>query len=312
MPPETEIIAATGTAVGSSSKVSSKLALDDSTVKAIGKKLVGDAMFFQKYATKSTAGDLLLAPTRMGEIAVIQLKGSTKYVLRRDAFLAKTDKVTLNLALDNIKSWDTGIVNKLVHMVSGPGTIAISHYGGLYRVNMAAGEEYLANPRNLIMWDRRTFPTRLNPSNPVIPSPRSPLRRYTVVRNIVDSPSLQPKLQYLHRIVQGLRNYILGAPDLVKLKGPGDFYLASRVEPFFEKSRLLNAVAAANDSTAQIFEQAGLFPSPAASASETASVAPKSKPHPGYANEKSVNGKPSYYAEIGNDGHVEFVSKARK
>ena len=62
------------------------------------------------------------------------------------------------------------------------------------------------------MWDLRTEPTKLHPANPIIPSPRSPLRRYAVVRNIADSPSFQPKLQYMSSVIKTLRNYILGAP----------------------------------------------------------------------------------------------------
>ncbi|KAF7724615.1 hypothetical protein EC973_000859 [Apophysomyces ossiformis] len=299
LPPDAEITAATGSAIAASNKIASKLTLDGTALRAVGKRLLGDPMFQQKFYTRHAAGDLLLAPQRMGEIAIVNLRGSAKYVLRRDAFLAKTEKVTMELGVDGIKGKDTGLVNKLVHTVSGPGTIAISHYGGLYRLSLGAGEEYLANPR-------RTTPSKLHPKNPVVPSPRSPLRKYNVVKNIVDSPSLQPKLQYLDGMAKSLRNFVLGAPDFVRLRGPGDFYLASRVESGFEKSRLLNALAAVNDSATQLFEQSALFPAPVASAMEGPN-APKKGRHPGYATEKSIDGRPTYYAEVGPKGVVTFV-----
>ncbi|CEJ02335.1 hypothetical protein RMCBS344292_16342 [Rhizopus microsporus] len=299
LPPESEITAATGSTLACSTKVFSKLSLDTSTVKAVGRKLVGDNMFYQKYYTKSAAGDILLAPQRLGEISTIQLKSSAKYMLRRDAFLAKTEKVTLDLGVNHDQS---GLVNKLVHSVSGPGTLAISHYGGIYRISLAAGEEYKANPLNLIMWDKRTNPTQPQAHSRLIPSPRSTLRKYEVIRNIVDSPSLQPKLQYANHILLTLRNFILGTPEFVKLKGPGDFYLASRVEPRLEKSRLMNALAAVNDSTNQLFEQSSIFP-----AEEPERVLPTTlkRKHPGYA-QKSEGGFPSYYAEVGPKGVVSF------
>ncbi|KAI9304590.1 mitochondrial biogenesis AIM24-domain-containing protein [Cunninghamella echinulata] len=315
MPPETEITATTGSAIGSSNRVTSKLTLDGNAVKATGRKLVGDPLFYQKFYTKQYPGDILLAPQSMGEITTVQLRGSTKYVLRRDAFLAKTEKVTLDLGLESVKGKHTGLANKLVHTVSGPGTIAISHYGGLYRLSLAAGEEYLVNPRNLIFWDKRTAPTRLHPSDPIVPSPRSPLRRYAVVRNIAESPSFQPKLQYINSVIKTLRNYVLGAPDFVKLKGPGDFYVTSRVQPQFEKSRLLNAMYAVNDSTSQLFEKSTIFPDPAPN--DQFAITHESKGflnslskklnHPGYA-EKSTDGKPSFFAEVGPDGKIHFVS----
>lgn len=78
----------------------------------------------------------------------------------------------------------------------------------------------------------------------------------------------------------------------------------------------MNAIAAVNDSTSQIFEQASIFPDPAPGQEATASHLStasnlfnfgKKKHHPGYA-EKSTDGKPSFYAEIGPDGKVTFVS----
>jgi hypothetical protein len=62
------------------------------------------------------------------------------------------------------------------------------------------------------MWDKRTNPSRLHPIHPIVPSPRSKFRRYEVVRNIVDSPSLQPKLQYIDSLSRSLRNFLMGAP----------------------------------------------------------------------------------------------------
>ncbi|KAI8379008.1 mitochondrial biogenesis AIM24-domain-containing protein [Blakeslea trispora] len=303
LPPDAEITAVTGSSLGASTKVISKLSLDKSTMRSIGRKMVGDSMFYQKYYTKNTAGDILLAPQRMGEITTIQLKNSAKYILRRDAFLAKTEKVTFDLG---VHQQESGLVNKLIHTVSGPGTLAISHYGGIYRISLAAGEEYQANPRNLVMWDKRLNPTRLHSVKPIVPSPRSKLRKYEVFRNIVDSPSLQPKLQYVDSLSRTLRNMILGAPDFVKLKGPGDFYLASRVESRFEKSRLLNALAAANDSASQLFEQSNdVFPPGPPEPFQDYSLTKKK--HPGYA-QKSVDGRPSYYAQVGSGGQITFVA----
>lgn len=47
-----------------------------------------------------------MAPSRIGEIAIVNIRGSTKYALRRDAFLAKTEKVSLALGLNGVKGND--------------------------------------------------------------------------------------------------------------------------------------------------------------------------------------------------------------
>lgn len=65
----------------------------------------------------------------------------------------------------------------------------------------------------------------------------------------------------------------------------------------------LNAIAAANDSASQLFEKSTeIFPTAPA---EVADSLVKKK-HPGYA-QKSSDGLPSYYAEIGSKGTIEFV-----
>lgn len=43
----------TGTALGSSTRVSTKLALDNTTIKSVGRRLVGDSMFYQKVKMKN-------------------------------------------------------------------------------------------------------------------------------------------------------------------------------------------------------------------------------------------------------------------
>ncbi|KAI9287122.1 mitochondrial biogenesis AIM24-domain-containing protein [Umbelopsis sp. AD052] len=301
LPPDTEITAATGTAVGSSNQVFSKLTLDGGSISAVSRRALGDKAFRQKYETRKEYGDVLLAPSTIGEIAIININGSTEYAMRRDAFLAKTSRVSVDLGFSGLKGKETGVIQRIAHKVRGPGTIAISHYGGLYRIVLDENEEYLVNPSHLVAWDTRTAPTKLYRAKPTIPSPRSRLRRYHVFRNIVDSPSMQSSLQFWDGVFRQTRNWVLGAPDFVRMKGPGDFYLSSRVEPRFAKSRLLNAISQADDSVDQAMSQATIFPTGAAPPKD-----PK-KPHLGYATEKSSNGEITYYASVGSNGRVSFT-----
>ncbi|KAG2187648.1 hypothetical protein INT44_005338 [Umbelopsis vinacea] len=281
--------------------VFSKLTLDGGSISAVSRRALGDKAFRQKYETRKEYGDVLLAPSTIGEIAIININGSTEYAMRRDAFLAKTSRVSVDLGFSGLKGKETGVIQRIAHKVRGPGTIAISHYGGLYRIVLDENEEYLVNPSHLVAWDTRTAPTKLYRAKPTIPSPRSRLRRYHVFRNIVDSPSMQSSLQFWDGVFRQTRNWVLGAPDFVRMKGPGDFYLSSRVEPRFAKSRLLNAISQADDSVDQAMSQATIFPTGAAPPKD-----PK-KPHLGYATEKSSNGEITYYASVGSNGRVSFT-----
>jgi uncharacterized protein (AIM24 family) len=62
-----------------------------------------------QYETRKEYGDVLLAPSTIGEIAIININGSTEYAMRRDAFLAKTSRVSVNLGFSGLKGKETVI-----------------------------------------------------------------------------------------------------------------------------------------------------------------------------------------------------------
>lgn len=66
------------------------------------------------------------------------LKAMMQYVYRYDWVIGQVRILMIFIQ---------GLANRLVHTVTGPGQLAITHYGGLYRLSLAAGEEYLVNPR---------------------------------------------------------------------------------------------------------------------------------------------------------------------
>lgn len=70
----------------------------------------------------------------------------------------------------------------------------------------------------------------------------------------------------------------------------------------------MNALAAANDSLSQAFEQSALFPAAPVEPTVGSYRQTKQQQHPGYAVHKSVDGRPSYYAEVGPKGKVTFVA----
>jgi len=80
----------------------------------------------------------------MSDIAAIRMDGTSEYYIRRDAFLARSPRVILQLGLAKA---GLGVTNFFAHRVTGRGTLAIASYGGIYRLVLAPKEEYLVNPR---------------------------------------------------------------------------------------------------------------------------------------------------------------------
>ncbi|KAF9409775.1 hypothetical protein BGZ94_001867 [Podila epigama] len=234
MPSRSELYAAPGAAVGSSADVQSELATASNPLKALGRRLAGGSLYFQKFSTDDVAGDVLLAPQHMSDIAAIRMDGTSEYYVRRDAFLARSPRVILQLGLAKA---GLGVTNFFAHRVTGRGTLAIASYGGIYRLVLAPKEEYLVNPRHLIAWEAGSSPaaTRLalDPSRTAAPETRS--------SKILSNPYVASTLNIANRVGERLGNVLFGKQEFVRLQGPGDFYLCSRVRPSTEAMKQIMA-----------------------------------------------------------------------
>src|SRR5256885_709789 len=52
-----------------------------------------------QFSTNDNSGDILVVPPRLADIAAIQIPPNSAYIMRRDAFLAKTERVSVDLTL---------------------------------------------------------------------------------------------------------------------------------------------------------------------------------------------------------------------
>ncbi|KAF9573336.1 hypothetical protein EC968_008790 [Mortierella alpina] len=179
------------------------------------------------FTTDNVAGDVLLAPEHMSDIAAIRMDGTSEYYVRRDAFLARSPRVILQLGLAKA---GLGITNFFAHRVTGRGTLAIASYGGIYRLVLAPKEEYLVNPRHLIAWEAGSSPAAsrlaIDPTHVAEPETRS--------SKILSNPYVASTLNVASRIAERAGNAFFGKQEFVRLQGPGDFYLCSRVRPSTE------------------------------------------------------------------------------
>lgn len=292
LPPESSIVAATGTALGVSTTVRSTLTTDGGYLTAAARRLTGSPLFHQYFSTSKTPGDVLLAPPRLADIATIYLNPSSRLTVRRNAFLARTARVTVDLAIGGTRGLDAGLTQRLIHRVSGPGTLAIASYGGLCRLVLRDKEEYLVSPHNLIAWDARTAPQKVQLAAPSIPP--SPSRLYRLskpFRTFADHRAVKPVLSLLARSARLFRSYTFGSPQFVRLQGPGDFYIASRLEPRFERARIESSLSVADARIEQLIPPE---PEPSKPIKLTRSTEPDSP-------------NPTYYAEVLPGGTVTFA-----
>ncbi|KAF9355437.1 hypothetical protein BGX26_006512 [Mortierella sp. AD094] len=270
LPSRSELYAAPGAAVGSSAEVESELSTASNPLKALGRRLAGGSLHFQKFSTSSTAGDVLLAPQYMSDIAAIRMDGTSEYYIRRDAFLARSPRVILQLGLAKA---GLGVTNFFAHRVTGRGTLAIASYGGIYRLVLAPNEEYLVNPRHLIAWEAGSSPSAsrlaIDPTHQAEPETRS--------SKILSNPYVASTLNIASRAAERVGNVLFGKQEFVRLQGPGDFYLCSRVRPSTEVLKQITS------STSKL---PVIFPAPVAPAPPMPTTPPNT------------------FATVSRDGHV--------
>ncbi|KAF8982480.1 hypothetical protein BGZ46_001206 [Entomortierella lignicola] len=270
LPSRSELYAAPGAAVGSSAEVESELSTASNPLKALGRRLAGGSLYFQKFSTSSTAGDVLLAPQYMSDIAAIRMDGTSEYYIRRDAFLARSPRVILQLGLAKA---GLGVTNFFAHRVTGRGTLAIASYGGIYRLVLAPNEEYLVNPRHLIAWEAGSSPSAsrlaIDPTHQAEPETRS--------SKILSNPYVASTLNIASRVAERVGNVLFGKQEFVRLQGPGDFYLCSRVRPSTEVLKQVTSSAS---------KLPVIFPAPVAPAAPLPTTPPNT------------------FATVTRDGHV--------
>ncbi|KAI9590989.1 mitochondrial biogenesis AIM24-domain-containing protein [Syncephalis fuscata] len=196
LPPRTTVRLSPGIVVGHSPNVIFKRPLYGGVSSAVMGRLVGDPLFMDEYQADGSAADLLLAPPRLGDLALLSLDGSVDLGARRGAVVAYTGKITTRLSTTGFGWRIDGLLNR---QITGRGQLVLNAYGGIYRLGLAPGEVYYIEPRRIVAWD---------------------LSLDSIV-------SLPPNSDY------SLPSSMTSNERLVRIEGPGDIYLASRVEPRF-------------------------------------------------------------------------------
>ena len=152
-------------------------------------------------------------------------------------------------------------------VASGRGTLIITSYGGLFRLILEKGEKYQVSKRHLVAWDANMNPEPVKSASSeydqaLLTKAASAARsgfEWLIKKPVRPTRTSTPRVDVLFgwcRSFSVFRSLLLEAPtalsdscmlscagflcfpqEMCELKGPGDFYLASRLEPDFEVSR---------------------------------------------------------------------------
>ncbi|KAI1499849.1 tryptophan RNA-binding attenuator protein-like domain-containing protein [Biscogniauxia marginata] len=116
------------------------------------KKLVAGGGEFG-HSTFIGPGELLLAPSMLGDITTIRLAGAESWSVGKDAYVASTQGVTRDYKRQGLGKAMFSGEGLWVHKISGVGLLWITSFGAIIRKDLADGEKYIVDNGHLVAWN---------------------------------------------------------------------------------------------------------------------------------------------------------------
>ncbi|TGO47022.1 hypothetical protein BOTNAR_0550g00010 [Botryotinia narcissicola] len=107
------------------------------------------------HSTFTGLGELLLAPSALGDITNIRLTGSEQWSVGRDAYLASTQGVIKEYKRQGIGKAMFSGEGLFVYKISGVGLLWISSLGAIIRKDLQEGERYIVDNGHLVAWNTK-------------------------------------------------------------------------------------------------------------------------------------------------------------
>ncbi|KAL4810155.1 tryptophan RNA-binding attenuator protein-like domain-containing protein [Aspergillus unguis] len=135
-----------GVMIGMSPSITLKGSLSFTFVKLIA----GGQMSMSTY---TGPGELLIAPTLLGDITVIRLSEGQEWTVGRDAFLAATSAVKHEHKTQGLAKTFFSGEGFWVYRFFNTGLLWIQSFGAIIKKDLAEGESYFVNNGHLVAWN---------------------------------------------------------------------------------------------------------------------------------------------------------------
>ncbi|EGE77357.2 hypothetical protein BDDG_00294 [Blastomyces dermatitidis ATCC 18188] len=104
-------------------------------------------------STYTGPGELLLAPTLLGDITVLRLNGHDTWSVGKDAFLAATQGVVKDYKNQGLSKALFSGEGLFVYKMSGNGLLFMQNFGAIIKKDLADGEKYNVDNGHLVAWN---------------------------------------------------------------------------------------------------------------------------------------------------------------
>ena len=189
-----QIQAETGAMVSMSESVKMETGTKGGLFGGLKRSMLGGESFFINTFTAEQPGEVAVAPSLPGDIEALELNGDTLMV-QSGSYLASTVDIEVDSKWGGAKSFFSK-EGLFLLKCSGTGTLFVSSYGAIHRIDLAPGERYTVDNGHMVAFDQSV--------------------QYNVGRS------------------GGWKTTVLSGEGLVcKLTGPGRFFMQTRSEEAF-------------------------------------------------------------------------------
>ncbi|GAP89531.1 putative duf124 domain-containing protein [Rosellinia necatrix] len=98
-------------------------------------------------------GELLLAPSMLGDITTIRLNGQDSWSVGKDAYVANTQGIIRDYKRQGLGKAMFSGEGLWVHKITGVGLLWITSFGAIIRKDLAEGEKYIVDNGHLVAWN---------------------------------------------------------------------------------------------------------------------------------------------------------------
>ena len=113
----------------------------------------GESLFMQTLKCNGAeAGEVMVAPSEPGDIAVLELNGSNGYVLQKGSFLAAEDGIVLDATTQGVVKGLLSGEGFFLQKATGNGKLIISSFGAILKKTLAPDEVWIVDNGHLVAW----------------------------------------------------------------------------------------------------------------------------------------------------------------
>ncbi len=126
--------------------------LEGGVVGGVLRMLARERFFFQRLVASRGPGEVLLAPSCLGEIMALDLDGTGDYILQKDGFFAASGEVDISSKVQGLIRGLLSGEGFFLLRASGVGKLFVSSFGAIYPLDVPAGEELVIDNGHLVAW----------------------------------------------------------------------------------------------------------------------------------------------------------------